>query len=216
MLPASTKDRILDAAEILFASEGYHCTSLRALTREAGVNLAAVSYHFGSKEALVEALLERRLHPLNRERERRLDQVLENARNAGTLPDVGEILRAFLEPTLSFRESGRGPRHFVTFIGRILIEPDDILRRLFLQRIRPLFGRFYLAMRSALPQVSAQQVFMRLQLTLGMVSHAMCSIERFSGKAPEFPLPEGVTPVASGQELCELIVAFARPGLERP
>src|SRR5207342_676033 len=66
--PPVTKDRILDAAESLFMEHGYEATSLRAITSGAGVNLASVNYHFGSKEELFQAVLTRRLDPMNQER----------------------------------------------------------------------------------------------------------------------------------------------------
>src|SRR5678809_546336 len=65
---AGTKTRILDAAERLFVEHGFEATSLRSLTSAAGVNLAAVNYHFGSKEELFQAVLTRRLDPMNQER----------------------------------------------------------------------------------------------------------------------------------------------------
>src|SRR3954453_20324524 len=65
---ADTKTRILDAAERLFVEHGFEATSLRSLTSAAGVNLAAVNYHFGSKEELFQAVLTRRLDPMNQER----------------------------------------------------------------------------------------------------------------------------------------------------
>ena len=81
-----TKTRILDAAENLFAARGYHNTSLREITKEAGVNLAAVNYHFGSKEALLRAVIKRRLVPLNQVRTRRLHEVREKARREKRRP----------------------------------------------------------------------------------------------------------------------------------
>src|SRR5258705_5658566 len=60
-----TRTRILDAAEELFMQQGFGGTSMRLLTSKAGVNLAAVNYHFGSKDALIEALFRPRLHPMN-------------------------------------------------------------------------------------------------------------------------------------------------------
>ncbi len=67
-MPAGTRERILDAAEELFAEKGIVATSLRVLTKAAGVNLAAVHYYFGSKEALLDAVLERRAEAVNLER----------------------------------------------------------------------------------------------------------------------------------------------------
>src|SRR3981081_4013505 len=72
---AGTKTRILDAAELLFMEHGFEATSLRQLTSAAGVNLAAVNYHFGSKEELFQAVLTRRLDPMNQERIDLLDKL---------------------------------------------------------------------------------------------------------------------------------------------
>ena len=81
MSQPDTKQRILDVAERLFATRGFHATSLRAITRAAEVNLAAVNYHFGSKDALLEAVMLRRLGPLNEIRQARLDQNLQVPRH---------------------------------------------------------------------------------------------------------------------------------------
>ena len=77
----NTKDRLLDAAERLFADKGYSATSLRDITQKAEVNLAAVNYHFGSKEALLSAALERRFDPVNRKRLELLDAAEAEAGN---------------------------------------------------------------------------------------------------------------------------------------
>ena len=69
----NTKDRILDTAERLFARDGFEATSLRSITAEAGVNLAAINYHFQSKEALVQAVIGRRMGPMNDRRLALLD-----------------------------------------------------------------------------------------------------------------------------------------------
>src|SRR5436190_24366511 len=65
---AATKERILDAAESLFMEHGFEATSLRSITAAAAVNLAAVNYHFGSNEELFQAVLTRRLAPMNHDR----------------------------------------------------------------------------------------------------------------------------------------------------
>ena len=72
--PVATKARILDAAEALFMEHGFEATSLRLITAAAGVNLAAVNYHFGSKEELFQAVLTRRLDPMNQARVALLDR----------------------------------------------------------------------------------------------------------------------------------------------
>ena len=79
-----TKERILDVAERLFADRGFPATPLRDITSEAGVNVASVNYHFGSKEALLAAVLERRLHPVNARRLELLDAIESAAGNGRT------------------------------------------------------------------------------------------------------------------------------------
>ena len=112
MAQEDTKSRILDTAEMLFARNGYHLTSLRSLTSQARVNLAAVNYHFGSKEALLRAIIERRLLPLNQIRTEKLSAALQTARQNNQPPKTETLLRAFIEPTLAFRHSGAGAEKF--------------------------------------------------------------------------------------------------------
>src|SRR5580765_8036270 len=95
---AGTKTRILDAAEQLFMEHGFEATSLRSLTTAAGVNLAAVHYHFGSKEELFQAVLTRRLDPMNVERIKLLERIEVEA--PGRAPSCEKILFAMLIPAL--------------------------------------------------------------------------------------------------------------------
>ncbi|MGA1525538.1 MAG: TetR/AcrR family transcriptional regulator, partial [Planctomycetota bacterium] len=92
----STKHQILDAAERLFAEFGVDATSLRAVTSTAGVHLAAVNYHFGSKDGLVRAVFARRLEPLNAERLAALEGLLGHTDE----PGLDDLLRALFEPAL--------------------------------------------------------------------------------------------------------------------
>src|SRR5260221_7638588 len=89
-----TRTRILNAAEELFMQHGFEGTSMRLLTTKAGVNLAAVNYHFGSKDALIEAVVQPRLDPLNLARMAGLDQL--QAANAAPSPQA--IIPAFITP----------------------------------------------------------------------------------------------------------------------
>ena len=107
MVP-NTRQRILDAAEKLFARHGFESTSLRSIIASAGVNLAAIHYHFRSKEGLIGAVIERRFAPVNDERLRLLAEYESQA--DGRVPLVEEILEAFLAPMLrvGLLDSGQG------------------------------------------------------------------------------------------------------------
>jgi AcrR family transcriptional regulator len=96
MTVSDTPERILDAAERLFARQGVAATSLRSITTDAGVNPAASHYHFGSKRELVAAILTRRITPLSEARIRRLEQ-LEKLHPAGPIP-IGPLVEAFVVP----------------------------------------------------------------------------------------------------------------------
>lgn len=214
MSQPDTKERILDAAERLFAREGFHNTSLRAITSEAGANLAAVNYHFGSKEALIEAVFERRLNPLNRIRRENIERVREEAQQAGKRPDVDQILRAFIEPTLRFRDSGPGAENFVTLVGHALAEPDETVRNLFLSQMRPLFFLLFETLGLALPHVGKNTLFWRLHFALGTLGHALC----WSGRIRQQPhlLPEGIMLTTDADPLCNMLIEFLTAGMEAP
>jgi AcrR family transcriptional regulator len=168
-----TKDSILNAAECLFAKKGYSGTSLRALTGRAKVNLAAVNYHFGSKKALLEAVIKRKITPLNYIRRIRVEEVRQLALKEGSRPDAENILYAFIEPTLRFREDEPGAKDFVTFIGRSFADPDDTVRKVFVRFIRPMFQLLLEALCDALPHLPENTVFWRLQFSMGALFHTL-------------------------------------------
>ena len=112
----ATRRRILDTAERQFALHGFAGTSLRGITREAGVNVAAIHYHYGSKERLLRATMERIVAPVNAERLRLLDEAIAAA---GGAPTVEAILSAFLCPDLLLiRDLGERGLILARFSGR--------------------------------------------------------------------------------------------------
>ena len=145
-MAAETKERILDVAERLFADFGYKATSLRDITSEAGVNLASVNYHFGSKDALLAALLNRRFAPVNRRRLELLDE-LENSADGAV--DLLDLVQAFLSPPFEMHQGGtEDGRTFLRLVGRIHSETDDV-RAVFVTLFQPVISRFTAALRRA-------------------------------------------------------------------
>ena len=112
-----TRTRILDVAEELFMQHGFAATSMRLLTSTAHVNLAAVNYHFGSKDALIEALFRRRLDPMNAERVAALDALEQQAGGQPLAPE--QIIRTFIGASLRMIEDAKGGgRNFIRLLGR--------------------------------------------------------------------------------------------------
>lgn len=166
----STRERILDAAEALFAERGFAMTPLRLVTRQANANIAAVNYHFGSKDALLQALFERRLLPLNRERMARLERL-----RAGPQPiELEALIRAFIEPALELTGNGVP---FVRLIGRSYGEAGDALRDYIHQQYREVLDRFRHEVAATLPWLPNNELRWRLQFLLGAASYSMGGID---------------------------------------
>jgi AcrR family transcriptional regulator len=210
MAEKNTKQCILDAAERLFALHGYHNTSLRKITGEADVNLAAVNYHFGSKEALLKAIFEYHLTPLNQTRQENLKAVHEQALRQGKIPQVADIIRAFIEPTLRYRDSKNGTNYFIALVGRAMAETDDTVRNLFLHQVKPLGIQLFEILAEALPDLQPERLYWRLQFTVGVISHVM----RINGKFQM--VPENIHPEHDADSLIEQLVPFLTAGLEAP
>lgn len=203
-----TKTRILDAAEHQFARDGYHATSLRGITAEAKVNIAAVNYHFGSKESLLEAVIMRRLTPLNETRSGLLDDLLCKSDKKGTPPTCRQVLRTFVEPTLHLRQRGSDAENFIGLIGRTLAEPRGVAMTIFMRQMEPLMRKIVYALTLSLPGLSQQEIFWRLHFTIGALSHVMRCHERHSMLSDDVDVD---TPV---EQLVEYFLDFSTAGME--
>ncbi|MCR9245212.1 MAG: TetR/AcrR family transcriptional regulator [bacterium] len=202
---ADTRDQILDAAEAMLAEHGYAGTSLRQLTARANVNLAAVNYHFGGKEGLAKAVLERRIGPINRERMARLD-ALER-------PDVAAVVRAFVEPPLraaapdTANPDDDSPGHrMCRMFGRILVEQPPFLRAFLATQFRTVARRFVEALTKSLRRQPSATTWWRLHFIVGAMAHTLqnaSTVERMS---------EGLCNPSDVDALVDELVAFAAAG----
>lgn len=173
MIVTDTKQRILDVAEEMFADQGFAGTSLRSIIAAADVNLAAVHYHFRSKEALLEAVILRRLEPLNRERLDLLDQYERRAGKSG--PAVEEILYAFVTPAVRLIRNSSEGCLFGKLLGRLHWETRASFALIARKHFNPLFQRFETALKRALPGLPAEQLFWRMHFTIGAMAHTLTS-----------------------------------------
>lgn len=171
-----TRERILDVAERLFMESGYEGTSMRMITGVADVNLAAVNYHFGSKEALMREVFRRRLQWLNRERLLALDRLEQQAAGAPLKPS--QILEAFFGTLLRMGEDDSlGGMTFLRLLGRTLTDPAEFIGTFFAQEYSEVIDRYKLALYRALPDVPRAEIVWRLHFMLGAMSYAIAGTD---------------------------------------
>jgi AcrR family transcriptional regulator len=203
-----TKTRILDAAEALFTEHGYEATSLRQLTGAAGVNLAAVNYHFGSKEELFQAVLTRRLDPMNQERIELL-QSLE--REAGAKPPSSdkEHFAMLIPAQPRSRDQKRGGKDFLRVLGRAYADPSPFVRHFLHQQYAEMIERYKEAFLRALPHLSRQELTWRLHFVMGALSYTLAGTDALK-------LFAQVTQADNDELLLQRLAPFLVAGLKAP
>lgn len=174
MAQSDTVDRILDAAEVLFAEQGFSETSLRMITSKASVNLAAVNYHFGSKNALIHAVFARFLTPFSDTLGQAFDDL--ERRCNGKPPTLDQTLRALTESALCMpQRNDRGISIFMRLLGLAYTQSQGHLRKFLEQEYSQPFGRFMRLLKEATPQLSAVDRYWRIQFMLGATAFTMSS-----------------------------------------
>ena len=169
----SARKRMLDAAARLFAEHGIAGVGLRAITTEAGVNLAAVHYHFGSKEGLLEALFERRAKPIAEARIRLLEAC---AAGPGRPPMLEQMLEAFLRPALTLgTQPDLGGTAFMRLRARMAAETESIAQRILSRAFDASSLRYLDAIAEALPDLPRAEVEWRFHFLLGTMAYTMAN-----------------------------------------
>ena len=202
----TTKERILDTAERIFAEQGFDACSIRTLTTEAEVNLASVHYHFGSKEGLVKAVWERRVAPVNRERIAMLDAVEAAAEGP---PPLESALEALIRPFLRMIQDPEHVEATRRLFGRVFAEPS--LRAIVFEVYEAFSRRFSDAFKRALPGLPTEDLCWKIHFAIGAID-AVNDPERL-----------GYMSSTLGCELCrekdkivERLIAFVVAGMKAP
>lgn len=204
-----TKDKILDAAERLFAEQGFASTSMRNITAQAGVNVAAVNYHFGSKVSLMKAVFERRFHPINEQRLEALD-LLEAEAGDGPL-ELEKVLEAFLAPAIRlWKEWGEEGERFVHFVGRAHSEANPEVQKIFQDLFSTVVQRFFPAFRRALPDIPHEEIVLKAYFVIGAMAHTMAWHKKlaFIHNDPMTTLDADI--------LLDRLVSFSAAGMRAP
>ncbi|MFT3778543.1 MAG: TetR/AcrR family transcriptional regulator [Ottowia sp.] len=166
---SDTKARVVAAATRLFAEKGMEKVALRELTSAAGVNLAAVNYHFGTKEALCEAVLDSLAERVNARRLANLGQVLDEARRAGRRPALPAILDTFIAPYLDDDASATDGAVLVQLLIKDRVSPSDMTARIIRKHFDPLARAYIAAFALACPNVAPDDFYWRYMLTYNTV-----------------------------------------------
>ncbi|WP_130618861.1 TetR/AcrR family transcriptional regulator [Dyella amyloliquefaciens] len=198
-----TKERILGAAEELFARHGFEGASLRQLTAAAGVNLAAVNYHFGSKDRLIEEVFRRRLDQLSSRRMAALQTV------SGE-PDttIEQVLAAFIVPALELSHDGNGSL-FMRVLARAFAEHDDTLRKFLSENYGHVMRQFTAEFARLLPHLNKEELYWRVDLVTGALTHAMSGFGMIQRKSD-------VTEHVHREQTAQHLIRFAAAGLKSP
>jgi AcrR family transcriptional regulator len=205
----NTKDSILNAAERLFAERGYEATSLRAITAAAGANLAAVNYHFRSKEQLLQALFTRRLEMLNRKRMEMMD-VYESEYGKKPVP-LEKLVHALIVPMFDTTgDRSKGSRAFSVLLGRMYSSPQSSLDGILLADIKKFAERFETAIRRTLPGIPPEDLYWRVFFAFGATAHALAASHLLQ------KISRGLCDPEDGEAALERLVAFIVAGLKSP
>lgn len=200
---SDTKARILDVAERLFAHQGFAATSLRQITAEAKVNLAAVNYHFQSKDSLIRAVLLRKIGPINQRRLELLDAV----ENAGIPPEVENIFRAFFQPLFEAERSGVDLANFPRLLARIYSDEHDLVP-MFRSAFGEVVDRFKRSFETALPGLGADVAAIAMHFSIGSMAHLLAANRMLQ------MLSEGQSRPHDRAELLDGLVQFCSGGMK--
>lgn len=196
-----TKQKILDAAEELFGEQGYSATSMRNIISTAGVNLAAIHYHFGSKQDLLDHIIRRKLGPINEHRIQLLDQFEADA--APEFPHIEKILEAFLTPAILAEKN----RSFIKFMGRI--HSEGLGQQAAMRNFQSMIDRFYSAFSRALPDMSRKELAWKVHFMLGAMAFTMIAQPAISPDAKSEPME-----IVSRRLVTFLSAGFRAPALQ--
>jgi len=198
-----TRERLLDVAERLFAEHGFDAVSLRAITTDAGANLAAVNYYFGSKEALIEAVVARLVEPVNRKRIEILDGIRQEE-----LRDARSIVIAFIDPVLEAAARGvGGDNRFFKLMSRCMAARDERVSRLVMRQFPEVVARFVEIICECGPGVSSNTAHLRLLFMAGAMAHSLFHHDKLA------ILSKGRCDLPSFDVLREEMVVFLAAGL---
>lgn len=176
-----TSASIVEAAETLFAEQGFTETTVRQITSRADVNLAAINYHFGSKKGLIQAVAEKFLTPLCAE----LGSMLEQRQVADSSPSLEELLEMLMRALLLVhRENVNALAVFMRLLELAYMKNQEELRDFLISRYNDKLLPFIQLIRTDAAPMEDDEFFWRLHFLLGSITftlsnyHTLHAIEK--------------------------------------
>ena len=207
MTTLSTKERILNSTEKLIAEHGFTALSIRKISLKAHTNLAAINYHFGNKEQLINQVLERRLNNLFDVRMKMLHDL--NQGDSDKKCNLEQILHAFIAPALfMINDEHQGGKVFMKVLARAYAEQSDSLHELLAKRYTPIIKEFAEAIHLCCPELPRQTIFWRFHFIIGALTYAMSD---FGGSSMSKQMPEAEYFNTSVEELIQFAVSALQP-----
>jgi len=199
-----TTERIIRSAERMFAKNGIAATSLRSIIADAKVNLAAVHYHFGSKDSLVRHVFSRRIEWINRERLSALEEL--KKKSARNPLEVNALLRAFIRPAFKLRRDRiNGGADFIRMMGRAQTEALPELRRYVFEELAQVIAEYLKELKRALPHLSERAIARRFMFSIGSM------VMTLLGSAEETPFGQ-MLDLDDETSILDELVGFAGAG----
>lgn len=207
MKNSDTKSKILDVAEKLFAEVGIHATSIRQIVSEAGVNVASLHYHFGSKEAVIHQIITRRLQPINEQKIKRLDQLEADAN--GKPLNLESVLRAFIEPHIQMQKVAADK---VKILMKLMVQIEDDAHRLKVMQdpvFVNTFNRYISALNRVLPDLSMSELLWRVKFMIFSM-HAIMVQHPIPHNSEDHAVEENI------DDIVDHVITFLKAGFLAP
>ena len=207
MTRPDTRTRILDTAEVLFAEHGFAETSLRSITSQADVNLAAVNYHFGSKKALVQAVFARYLDPFSEQLAASLEEQDDHSDTT-----VEQVLALLMEHMVSIEShSDQGLSRFMKLLGLAYSQSQGHLKRYLDDTYGDVMRQYFMLLRSACPDLSPADLYWRSCFMLGSVVFTLSGADTLKAIARrDFAIED------STSSILQRMIPFMAAGLREP
>ncbi|WP_369308856.1 TetR/AcrR family transcriptional regulator [Providencia rettgeri] len=203
-MQTSTSEKILNAAEELFAQSSYDAVSIRHITQKAGVKLALAHYHFGTKKELFDAVVKRRIGQLSQSRVQLLNHFL--AQNSGQPLPIEEIVQAFVLPYLYWHlNGGEGWRNYARIVSSLLGYNLSLLQEQFDEGAYAFLQELRRAMNSA----QEENVQWGFDFMVGVMCNTFSEVDRIGG------LAKGLCSVEDKEQACSYLIPFITSGLEK-